>query len=69
MAKAREVFGYKIDISGVSVTVGEVQLTPGATADSEIDHYIEQLKADLDAVASKMKKEWRALVRANKPDF
>lgn len=67
MSKAHKVFQYDVDIHGARVKVGEVVLTQSASADSEVDYCIQQLKDDLDAIASEMKKAIK--IQAQKPDF
>lgn len=49
------VFGFEIDIHGARVTSYHRALCAGCTSNGEIDANIRLLKADLDAVAKKMK--------------
>jgi hypothetical protein len=56
MAGTVKVFDFEINgLSGATVIAVREPLTPGCISDGEIDSNIQLLKADLDAVAARMK--------------
>ena len=55
MANTVRVFDFDINIHGARVVVRQGPLCPGCLSDGEVDGQIRLLKADLDAVAQRMK--------------
>lgn len=55
MAKTGGVFDFDIDIHGARVVVAREPISNACLSDGEIDAQIKLLKADLDAVATRMK--------------
>jgi hypothetical protein len=67
MSKTVKVFDFDEDASGVSFVVVRQPIASSALSAAEVDIELAQLKADLDAVARRMK---AALVkRASRPLF
>lgn len=59
MGNATEVFGYDIDIHGARVVVSGLPICNACLSGEEVNAQIRLLKADLDAVARRMKREIR----------
>ncbi len=57
MAGTIRVFDFEMDINGAQVIVKRAPICPGCLSVGEVDAQIALLKADLDAVAKKMKAE------------
>jgi hypothetical protein len=67
LASTVKVFDYTIDIHGACVHAAVDPLCPGCLSDGEIDANIALLKADLDRVATLMKRAVRE--QAKRPLF
>jgi hypothetical protein len=65
VADTVKVFDFEIDIHGARVVAAVERLTPACLLDGEIDANIKLLKADLDAVATHMKRA--VLEQSKKP--